>query len=66
MEFTIAFIVGVATFILIQINVAGDENEYEMQKLARIAVGKLIGAVISASTIFMLLMLLKTYVSFEN
>lgn len=66
MEFAIAFVVGVVTFILIQINVTSDENESEMQKLIRIAVGKLIGAVIAASTIFMLLMLLKTYVSFEN
>lgn len=66
MEFVIAFIIGAVTFILIQINVAGDENESEMQKLVRIAVGKMIGAVIAASSIFMLLMLLKTYVSFEN
>lgn len=66
MEFAIAFVVGVVTFIFIQINVASDENESEMQKLVRIAVGKMIGAVIAASTIFMLLMLLKTYVPFEN
>lgn len=66
MEFAIAFVVGAATFILIQINVAGDENETEIQKLVRIAVGKIIGAVIAASTIFMLLMLFKTYVPFEN
>lgn len=66
MEFAIAFVVGVVTFILIQINVTGDEGESEMQKLVRIAVGKIIGAVIAVSTIFMLLMLLKTYVQFEN
>lgn len=66
MEFAIALIVGVVTFILIQINVAGDENESEMQKLVRIAVGKMIGAVIAASSIFMLLMLIKTYVPLEN
>lgn len=66
MEFAIAFVVGVVTFILIQINVTGDENESEMQKLVRIAVGKMIGAAIAASSIFMLLMLIKTYLPLEN
>lgn len=67
MEFAIAFIIGVATFILVRVNVSSnDPDDTEMQKLVRIAVGKMIAAVIAASSIFMALMLLKTYVSIAN
>lgn len=66
MELAIALIVGVATFCCIRINVAGSEDDTEMQKLARIMAGKMIGATIAFSSMYMMLMLLKTYLPFEN
>lgn len=67
MEFAIALIVAVVTFAYVHVNVATErEDDTEMQKLARIAAGKMIAAVIAFSSMYMGLMLLHTYFLLEN